>query len=262
MQLNTCTPRFPMASLALAVMLAAASASASAAPTLQDLINSNGAAAGQIVLGDKTFSNFRYEISGHFEGYTDAMNMAGDIFVHSEMVAGNYGLDFVGHWDVTPGSSATAQLTYNVTVAPTANYYLSDYHLDTDATVTGSGTAGQSVDGKATVRVSISDPMHVLTPMTVLGSNPLVAERHVDTAAGINSSVLNASAYTALGLQPKTATVETLVTFNSANATTNVGLSHIQEGFSQSPVPEPSTWAMTLVGLLVVGKLVRRTARS
>lgn len=237
--------RFKTASLALASTLAMAAMPgvAQAAPSLADLITSGQS----IVLGDKTFSDFQYEISGHFAGYTDAMDMAGDIFVHSEILSGNYGLDFVGTWGVVPDASATAQLSYTVTVTD-PRYYLSDFHLDSDLTVSGTNAAGSAI-----VRETVSDISHTDIPMVGATDNPLLVQQVIP-----GSTIANDVAYTRAGLYPRFARIETTISLASFNGTTNVGLGHVQESFSQSAVPEPSSYAMVLSGLLAVGSLANR----
>lgn len=230
----------------VALSISSLSASALVLPpqvTLAELITNNQS----ITIGDKTFSSFSYEISGHFLNYTDALDMAGDIFVHPDIVDGNYGLDFVGSWDAVLGKSATAELNYTVTVDPTSGYHISDFHLDSDLTVSGTNASGSAI-----VRETVSDINHVNIPMTGATDNPLIVQQVVP-----GSSMPNDSAFVAPGLNTKYARVETTISLTSSNLTTSVGLGHIQQTVSQ--VPEPHSYLLILSGLMGVGlmRLVR-----
>jgi hypothetical protein len=230
----------------VALSLSAFSASALVLPpqvALADLITNNQS----ITIGDKTFSSFSYEISGHFLNYTDALDMASDIFVHPDVVDGNIGLDFVGTWGVVLGKSATAELNYTVTVDPASGYHISDFHLDSDLTVSGTDASGSAI-----VRETVSDINHVDIPMLGATDNPLIVQQVVP-----GSSMPNDSAFLAPGLNTKYARVETTISLTSNNLTTSVGLGHIQQTVSQ--VPEPHSYLLILSGLMGVGlmRLVR-----
>jgi PEP-CTERM motif len=205
------------------------------AVTLQSLIASNGT----IQVGDKLFSDFNLVSTS---GFPSAL----DILVKGEVTGGLNGIEFDAPWHTNPGQAPqTANITYNVSVlAP--GWYISDIHLDTDVSLIGG--AGQSL-----VKLSASDvPTHTTVlpaPTHLLQSYQLVGQ----------DSVLNPSANTT-SLQNKLI-VETTILQSADSVGSNPSVLHIQESFSQA-VPEPSTYAMSVLGLGVMGLLMRRKTRQ
>lgn len=223
--------------LAAAAMLLALASTSHAAPlsvSLADLI----ARQGTIQEGDKLFSNFGY--------VTNSANFptAGDIQVQGEVIGGNNGIGFVSGWHANPGEGLkAAKITYTVsTLAP--DYYISDIHLDGDPSLIG-GT-GQSV-----VKLSASDLSHT----SVLPSPGVLQIYGVSGSP----SVVNAFANTVgLASNLRKLDVETTILQSADVANATASVLHIQQSFSQAPVPEPSSLALVSVGLLAVGTMSAR----
>jgi|GEM_PF-2111733 len=218
--------------------------------TLADLVINKRS----FTVGDKEFSNFDWHANGFFNDATGQLwgdlDLAAHINVHGEITnSGNYGLDFTGPLQAHPGDSASAQLTYTVRVLnPNPNglsYYLSDFHLDGDPLVSGP-------NGQAVVRESVSDLTNTLIPLNPVG--PLEVSQYVPGA-----SVFNDEAFTQPGLYPTVAEIETTLLLSATIPGTNASVLHFQESFSQMPIPEPSTYALALVGIAALGLVRRRT---
>jgi hypothetical protein len=241
--------RLAQALLCAILPLAASSAFADTPVyTLADLITKQGS----ITIGDKTFSAFSYHSEGFYNDATgavwNALDQAAHISVHGEVVNGNYGLDFTGPWHAHPGDTASAQLTYTVTVND-KNQYLSDFHLDGDVLVAGAG-------GQAVVRESVSDPSHTLIPTDPAG--PLEVSQYQP-----GSSTWNDFAATLKPFQPHVAIVESTILASAAiQPQSNASVLHFQQQFSQAPVPEPSTYLLSISGLMAVGLMRRRGVRT
>lgn len=241
---------------AVAVMAVATGALVSGqaqAISLADLISNNGT----ITVGDKLFSDFGYIATGFDNHATDPVSFWGGtpadylaqaafIEVVGETVAGNYGLKFIGDWHVHSGESASAQFSYKVTVTDPA-YYLSDFHM----------YGAPSVTGAASVKVTESlggVPSH--DPIPVVPPSLLTIYDGLDLGTQLSDV-----AYTAAGVYPTSAFIETDIRLSAmVGGTANLG--HVQQMFSQSPVPEPSTYAMALAGLAAMGLVVRRKNRT
>ncbi|MDI1349219.1 PEP-CTERM sorting domain-containing protein [Aquabacterium sp.] len=213
--------------------------------TLADLVINKRS----FTVGDKEFSNFDWHANGFFNDATGQLwgdlDLAAHINVHGEITnSGNYGLDFTGPLQAHPGDSASAQLTYTVRVL-NPNFYLSDFHLDGDPLVSGA-------NGQAVVRESVSDLTNTLIPLNPVG--PLEVSQYVPGA-----SVFNDVAFTQPGLRPTVAEIETTLLLSATIPGTNASVLHFQESFSQA-VPEPSTYALALVGIAALGFARRRTA--
>jgi len=206
--------------------------------SLASLIANNGV----IQSGDKLFSNFGYVST------SASFPTAADIQVQGEVIGSNNGISFVSGWHANPGQGLqTAKLTYTVSILDNPGLHISDIHLDGDPTLIGNA-------GQAVVKLSASDLSHtsVLPPSGVL--------QVYDTAG--NPAVVNASANTIgafANLRKLDIETTILGSADALNATASV--LHIQESFSQA-VPEPSTYALTLVGLGVLGCLARGKRRS
>jgi hypothetical protein len=197
--------------------------------TLQDLITKQGT----IQQGDKLFSNFNYVASS---GFPSAL----DVLVKGEVIGGNNGIEFNAAWHTNPGQiPQVANITYDVTVL-SSNLYISDIHLDTDTSLIGS--AGQSL-----VKLSASDASH----STVLPGNHLLESYQT---VG-NPAILSASADTTQLL--KKLTIETTILQSADSLNANPSVLHVQESFSQA-VPEPGSMALSMVGLGLIGAVVRR----
>lgn len=215
--------------------------------TLADLVTNKRS----FVVGDKEFSNFDWHANGFFNDATGQLwgdlDLAAHINVHGEITnSGNYGLDFTGPLQAHPGDSASAQLTYTVRVL-NPSFYLSDFHLDGDPLVSGP-------NGQAVVRESVSDLTNTLIPLNPVG--PLEVSQYAPGA-----SVFNDVAFTQPGLFPKVAEIETTLLLSATIPGTNASVLHFQESFSQA-VPEPSTYALALVGIAGLGLARRRVLRQ
>ncbi len=215
--------------------------------TLAQLVNDK---AFKLVVGDKEFSNFDWHANGFFNDATgslwDSLDLAAHVNVHGEITnSGNYGLDFTGPLQAHPGDSASAQLTYTVRVL-NPNLYLSDFHLDGDPLVSGP-------NGQAVVRESVSDLTNTLIPLNPVG--PLEVSQYAPGA-----SVFNDEAFTQPGLRPTVAEIETTILLSASIPGTNASVLHFQESISQAP--EPSTYALALVGIAGLGLARRRVLRQ
>ncbi len=235
-------PIWALLTLACAGLMCASQASAApttSAVTLASLIDSGGT----LQSGDKLFSNFGYVSTG--SGFPAAT----DIQVQGEQVGANYGLDFVSGWHANPGQGLqTAKISYTVSVVDRPGYYISDIHLDGDPTLIGDA-------GQALVKLSASDLSHttVLPPGSVL---------QVYDAVGV-PAVVNAFANTVgTPANLRSLSIETTILGSADAMNANASVLHIQESFSQAPVPEPSTNAMALVGLSVLGFMARRKRQA
>lgn len=231
-----------------AASLAHADTTLTANFTLADLVTNKRS----FVVGDKEFSNFDWHANGFFNDATGQLwgdlDLAARINVHGELTnSGNYGLDFTGPLQAHPGDSASAQLTYTVRVL-NPNLYMSDFHLDGDPLVSGP-------NGQAVVRMSVSDLTNTLIPLNPVG--PLEVSQYVPGA-----SVFNDEAFTQPGLFPTVAEIETTILLSAAIPGTNASVLHFQESFSQAPIPEPSSYALALVGIAGLGLVRRRVARQ
>jgi len=206
--------------------------------TLASLIDGGGT----ILSGDKLFSNFGYISTG--SGFPAAT----DIQVQGETVGANYGLDFVSGWHANPGQGLqTAKITYTVSVVDHPGTYISDIHLDADPSVIGDA-------GQALVKLSASDMSHttVLPPGSVLQAYDLVG----------TSAVVNAFSNTVgLPANLRSLSIETTILGSADALNANASVLHVQESFSQA-VPEPSTSAMALMGLGVLGFVARRKGQA
>lgn len=204
-----------------------------------------------LVVGDKEFSNFDWHANGFFNdatgGLWESLDLAAHINVHGEITnSGNYGLDFTGPLQAHPGDSASAQLTYTVRVR-NPGLYLSDFHLDGDPLVSGP-------NGQAVVRESVSDLTNTLIPLNPMG--PLEISQYAPGA-----SVFNDVAFTQQGIYPTVAEIETTILLSASLPGTNASVLHFQESFSQA-VPEPSSYALALVGIAGLGLVRRRASRQ
>ena len=221
------------------------------AVTLAELISTNGT----ITVGDKLFSDFAYTADGFTNDATglvwggtaaDYLAQAALITVTGSQLDGNWGLDFMGNWHVN-GATANANIDYKVTVLDPAKY-LSDFHLDGSPSVIGASGQAQVIESVNSVGGHGAIPTVPNDLLTIY------------SATGVGTDVNDVS-FTAAGNFPRAAMIETDIIL-SALPGSQASLGHVQESFSQSPVPEPSTYAMVLAGLAAVGVVARRNGKT
>lgn len=220
------------------------------ATSLADLISSGGS----LTVGDKVFSNFSYTATG-FDNHAVSIGTPWDnttaaylaqaalIDVNGTTIAGNYGLEFLGEWHAHPSNSATAQISYLVT---SLGGYITDFHLD--------GAPKAIGHSSAEVTESLLSPF-AHTPIPTIPSTLL-------SVYDLGGSAVNLSATSDVvggaGYKLTSVLVQTDIRVAALNGEGNYGqVTHIEETFSQA-VPEPSSYAMMLAGLVVVGTLARR----
>lgn len=230
---QTAIGKFSVATLLLAMASMSTSYAAPQSVSLADLISNQGT----IQEGDKLFSNFGYVTT------SNTFPKAADIQVQGEVIGGNNGIGFVSGWHANPGEGLqTAKITYSVTTLA-SNYHISDIHLDGDPSLIGG--AGQSI-----VKLTANDQGHT----SVLPSPGVLQIYGVVGTPG----VVNATADTVgLASNLRKLDIETTILQSADVVNATASVLHIQESFSQA-VPEPSSVALTLVGLLAVGGIARR----
>jgi hypothetical protein len=203
-----------------------AGAAQAATLTLADLIANNGT----ITDGDKLFSNFAYSSTGSAPAASDI-----DVLPYTNS-AGDYGIQLLNSWAANGTGSGDSQITYTVTVTdPTRKIK--------DATAVSTGTA---IGGSAFWDVS----EHLTAGGLSIGQLTTV-----DAVGGV----------TQLSDHITFAPVSSIVVRKDIGFAANGGLvdlSIIDQNFSQTAVPEPSTWAMMLLGFAGLGFVGFRKAKS
>jgi hypothetical protein len=225
--------------VAIACLAIAGMSSAQASVSLADLISTQGS----ILSGDKLFSNFAYVTSSL------TFSQASDVQVEADTVGGNFGIGFVSAWHANPGQGLqSAKITYTVSIQGNEGLYISDIHLDGDPSLVGD--AGQSV-----VKLSASDLAH--TTVLPAPDSLLRVYKTIDNPAVVNASADTVGAPANL----RVLDIETTILQSADAVNANTSVLHIQESFSQSVVPEPSSYALMLVGLMAIGYRLRSPSR-
>jgi hypothetical protein len=194
---------------------------------LADLIANDG----MICNGDKKFSNFAYHPIGDMP---DASLI--DV-VSTTDAQGNLGIRFIGPFADQPGGGASeALLEYKVT-ATDPNQRITDVHLAANANV-----VGQS--GYATITETFlpDDPNVVLEAFDFQPGGRMLTDWADLTAPQMMLHV------------------QKDITLNSASANSLATISFIDQTFSQSHVPEPTTVA--LGGLALIGLTAGRRRKA
>jgi hypothetical protein len=234
-----------LAELALAALLALGGVSAQAASgsigseaKLGDLLYNSKT----LVFGDKVFSDFVFSSENVFHPTTNIELTAGEaaamIDVKAGLIGQYIGLDFMTPFHAHGGQLSGLHIDFTVTITDPTLYF-SDVHVDGSPSVTGSG--------QATGVTTVNDLTHTLVPM----NPPGLLKIYDYGVAGPNPTVLNASADLLKPYHYKTLMIENDLQFSAAVGS-NAEFAHYQVSFSQA-VPEPSTYALALVGLAGLG---------
>jgi len=194
---------------------------------------------GDVTVGDKHFTNFGY-------GPTGDMPAASGVNVFRIIDdAGNFGLRFQGAFlDVFPTAGGSdALITYDVAVTDPL-FLISDAHLAGNPSRLGNGGSISvtetfhplGLNGEYTM--TIFDDANLATPKLadVTFFHPHVQSLHVQ------KDII------ALALAPVT----------GANAAQTVTLSFVDQTYSQTKIPEPATIGLSLLGIVCMGRYLRR----
>jgi PEP-CTERM motif len=228
-----------LAPLVLAALLSMSGVSAHAATDakLDTLLGG-----GTLVFGDKVFSDFVFSAENIFDPLTNvaltAVQAAALIDVKAGLIGSNIGLDFMTPFHAHGGSLSALHIDFTVSITDPALYF-SDVHVDGTPSVTGTG--------QATGVTTVNDLTHTVVPM----SPPGLLKIYDYGVAGPNPPVLNTSSDLLKPYGYKTLSTESDLEFSAALGS-NTEFAHYQVSFSQA-VPEPSTYALSLVGLVGFG---------
>jgi len=240
----------------LAVLVAGAGRSEAAPVSLQSLLNG-----GTLVSGDKVFSNFH--------NFTETPGMevgAANIFLTAisqpnrnlndplwPLPAGQpacgtpcpteYGFRLSGDWDLTQNQQYNFGLDYTVTV----NAATSDCHIYANEIE----ITGNALNGEIDVSENVTSG-----PLTLAIKGAWVHDPGLDNAIDreyfTNSTnglpICVDTAHVSMGIQLKA--------LNLVGA--QASLEHVDVYFAQAVIPEPSTYALLVLGSAGVGLMVRR----
>jgi PEP-CTERM motif len=228
-----------LAPLVLASLLSVGGLSAQAATDakLNTLLNG-----GTLVYGDKVFSDFVFSAENIFDPLTNAeltaTQAAALIDVKAGLIGSNIGLDFMMPFHAHGGSLSALHIDFTVSITDPTLYF-SDVHVDGTPSVTGTG--------QATGVTTVNDVSHTVVPMLPPG----LLKIYDYGVAGPNPPVLNTSSDLLKPYGYKTLWTESDLEFSAALGS-NTEFAHYQVSFSQA-VPEPSTYALAMVGLVGLG---------
>jgi PEP-CTERM motif len=195
---------------------------------------------GSITIGDKTFSNFAF-------ASTDLSTDANDLEVSASIENGIYYLDWSGPIDVnnltgTSPEQGDVKLSYTVTADPGSIVMIDQDYTPNALPVPGNQIIiGETVKNDAGVIVGNSTL--TLTPTDLSDPAP---------EAGDNL-ILAGGPYQQLSV------VKDITIYAAADQA--VGLSDVEQSFHQE-IPEPSTWALLLGGVGLLGFMVLRRNRG
>jgi len=239
----------------LAVLVAGAGRSEAAPVSLQSLLNG-----GTLVSGDKVFSNFH--------NFTEPPGMevgAANIFL-TAISQPNRNLNDPGNWPLPPGQPACGSelcpTEYGFRIF-TANWDVAagqGYNMGLDYTVTATGAcdiyaAEMELTGHATNGTADADMNITAGPLTLAVLGTFTHDPGPDTT--IDREYFTNS-ITGNPICVKVADVSMSLDLSALNvlgAEATVG--HVDVYFAQA-VPEPSTYALLLLGSAGVGLMVRR----
>jgi PEP-CTERM motif len=242
MHQNIAKRSLSLAPLVLAAMLSMGGISAQAATSteakLSELLHNNAT----LVFGDKVFSDFVFSAEKIFNPATNIelteAEAAAMIDVKAGLIGQNIGLDFMTPFHAHGGELSGLHIDFTVTITDPTLYF-SDVHVDGSPSVTGTG--------QATGVTTVNDLAHTLVAM----QPPGLLKIYDYGVAGPNPPVLNTASDLLKPYHHKALMTESDLQF-SANVGSNAEFAHYQVSFSQA-VPEPSTYALALVGLVGVG---------
>lgn len=239
---QTATRSLSLAPAVLATLLSMGGMSAHAATDakLSDLINGTTR---ELVFGDKVFSAFVFSAENIFDPRNTTVELtvaqaAAMIDVKAGLIGQNIGLDFMTPFHAHGGSLSGLHIDFTVTITDPAMYF-SDVHVDGTPSVTGTG--------QATGVTTVNDMTHTVVAM----QPPGLLKIYDYGVAGPNPAVLNTFSDLLKPYSHKTLMTESDLEFSAALGS-NAEFSHYQVSFSQA-VPEPSTYALALVGLVGIG---------
>jgi len=233
-----------LAALLSASVVSAQAASLGSEAKLSDLLHNTNT----LVFGDKVFSDFVFSSESIFDPLNTNVELteaqaAALIDVKAGLIGSNIGLDFMTPFHAHGASLSGLHIDFTVSITD-PSYYFSDVHVDGTPSVTGTG--------QATGVTTVNDLSHTLVPM----SPPGLLKIYDYGVAGPNPPVLNTSADLLKPYSYKVLMTESDLQFSAA-AGSNAEFAHYQVSFSQA-VPEPSTYALALVGLVGMGVVARR----
>ena len=252
-----------LAPMVLAALLAVGGVSAQAASLgseakLSELLHNTNT----LVFGDKVFSDFVFSSEKIFDPLTNIelteAQAAAAIDVKAGFIGGvldsngvlvpNIGLDFMAPFHAHGGQLSGLHIDFTVTITDPTLYF-SDVHVDGTPSVTG--------NGQATGVTTVNDLTHTVVPMLPPG----LLKIYDYGTNGPNPPKLNAAADLLKPYHYKTLMTESDLEFSAVPGANNAEFAHYQVSFSQA-VPEPSTYALALVGLAGVGLTSLRRRRQ
>jgi hypothetical protein len=232
-----------LAPLVLATLLAVGGGSSHAASLgseakLSELLHNTNT----LVFGDKVFSDFVFSSEKIFDPLTNLelteAQAAAMVDVKAGLIGQNIGLDFMTPFHAHGGQLSGLHFDFTVTITDPTLYF-SDVHVDGTPSVTGTG--------QATGVTTVNDLTHTLVTM----QPPGLLKIYDYGVAGPNPPVLNTASDLLKPYHYKTLMTESDLQFSAAVGS-NAESAHYQVSFSQA-VPEPSTYALALVGMVGVG---------
>lgn len=234
-----------LAPVVLAAMLSLGGVAQAATEAKLDALLVPGAT---LVFGDKVFSDFVFSSESIFDPLQPNVELtsaqaAALIDVKAGLIGQNIGLDFMTPFHAHSGSLSGLHIDFTVTITDPTLYF-SDVHVDGTPSVTGTG--------QATGVTTVNDTAHTLVAM----QPPGLLKIYDYGVTGPNPPVLNTSSDLLKPYSYKTLMTESDLQFSAA-ANSNAEFAHYQVSFSQA-VPEPSTYALALVGLLGFGVMSLR----